>query len=245
MIGVDDFVAHNLGKHDSTFDSCLHLIVYAYSLIDNSKPYSRKEILDITSEVRGREANRIELEDYLRNDLITKYINPHLSLFNLKWFYFQSGAEEFERNIRKGILDIKVSSPTLDGTVYYIFECKRMNKGIADNYVKEGVKRFIEAQYYPESDITSAGLISFLEAETKANRIECSLSFKIYEDLLGKYSDDIQIKKPLRKYKLACDFSSFVENFEHVYVSSHGREKGKNDIDLYHIILDYNSLIIQ
>lgn len=245
MTGVDDFVAQNLGKHDSNFVSCLHLIVYAYSLVDKSKPYSRKEILDITSEVRGRKAKRIELEDYLRNDLIIKYINPHRSLFNLKWFYFQSGAEEFERNVRKGILDIKVSSPTLDGTVYYVFECKRMNKGIADNYVKEGVKRFVEAQYYPESNITSAGLISFLEAETKADRIECSQSFKVYEDLLGKYSDDIQVKKPLRKYKLACDISSFVEDFECIYVSTHSREKSKSDIDLYHIILDYNSLVVQ
>lgn len=244
MTGVDAFVAHSLSQHDSTFDSCINIIVHGYSLLEKKETYSRKNILGVATKVRGRKAKRVELEDFLRNDLITKYINPHRSIFGLDWYLFHSGVEEFEKNIKTGILDIKVCSPQMDGTVYYVFECKRMNKSIEDNYVTEGIIRFIENQYYPESTTSVAGMISFLESEHPANKIDCSTSFGSYAALLKKHNGALRTKTPLKKHKLSCESSTYVDGFKFVYFSSHGRKKGKSDIDLYHIILDYNHLVI-
>lgn len=245
MKGLDEFVAHSMGDHDSTFDSCINLIVHGYSQLEKNEKYSRKSILRVASNVRGRKAKRVELEDYLRNDLITNYINPNRAIFGLEWYQFHSGVEEFEKNIKTGILDIKVCSPKLDGTVYYVFECKRMNKLIEDNYVTEGIIRFIENQYYPESTSSVAGMISFLEAEIPTNKIDCSTSFNNFDTLLKKHKSILQTKTQLKIHKLSCESSNYVDGFKFVYFSSHGRKMGKSDINIYHIILDYNHLIVQ
>lgn len=243
MEGADTFVEQNQIEYDVTFISCLNLIVYGYSLLEKSDSYSRQQILNQTTKIRGRRAKKVELEDYLRHDLVTRFIAPNRAAFGLDCLFFQSGAEEFEGNIKKGILDIKVCSLKLDGTVYYIFECKRMHKGIEDNYVNEGIVRFIEGQYYPESLTTVAGMISFLEAEKPTRKIDCSSSFMTYTNLLNKHTATLQTKIPLKKFKLNCEYSCFVDGYEFVYVSSHGRNKGKSDIDLYHVILDYNHIV--
>ncbi len=244
MTGVDDFVANNLGsQRDTTFDSCVNLIVYAYSQIQSGTPYSRNSLKSLTSKVRGRATKRLELEDYLRNDLVAKYINPNRVRFNLGNYLFISGAEEFYQNIKIGILDIKVCSPLLDGSIYYVFECKRMNAALADKYVTEGVVRFLDGQYYPNSDVSVAGMISFLEAETPSDQMDISSSFVSYQDLLTRHGDLLNTKEPLAKHKLSCDISPYVNAFEFVYQSTHGRSKGKADIEVYHIVLDYNSLV--
>ncbi len=244
MDGVDLFVAKNFGDHDSTFDSCLQSIVNAYSLLQKTAKYSRSQISKIAGSVRGKKTKRIELEDFLRNDLVEKYINPHRSSFSLNNFMFISGAEEFENNIKSGILDIKVCSPTLDGTVYYIFECKRMNKAIENNYVTEGVSRFIEGQYYPHSDVAIAGLISFLETDTERNKIGADTSFKTYTDLFKRHESTLEIVSALKKHKLVSSTIDFIKNFEFIYNSTHKRKKGKSNIVLYHVVLDYNSLVV-
>jgi hypothetical protein len=244
MNGVDSFVTKNFGEHDSTFDSCMQVIVNGYSLLEKTVKYSRSQILATTGKVRSKKAKRVELEDYLRNDLVEKYINPYRADFSLDNFMFISGAEEFENNIKTGILDIKVCSPTLDGTVYYVFECKRMNKTIENNYITEGVSRFISGQYYPHSDVTIAGLISFLETDSETNKILISTSFKTYTDLFKRHETNLEIIKPLKKHRLISPIHQYINDFSFVYTSSHKRKKGKSPIDLYHVVLDYNHLVV-
>jgi predicted nucleic-acid-binding protein len=92
MNGVESFVSHNFSEHDSTFYSCLHLIVYGYSLLEQSKKYSRKNIRKLTSTIRRKETNKVELEDFLRNDLVENYIEPIVLCLVLIIFYlFRSG----------------------------------------------------------------------------------------------------------------------------------------------------------
>jgi hypothetical protein len=244
MNGVESFVSHNFSEHDSTFNSCLHLIVYGYSLLEQSKKYSRKDILELTSTIRGKETNKVELEDFLRNDLVQNYIEPNRSLFGLNNFLFISGAEEYSDNIKIGILDIKVTSPLWNGNTYFIFECKRLNKSILDNYVVEGVSRFIkEGKYYPKFQNSVAGMISFLEHVDIKHEIKSNDAFSTIEGVLHKYHDEIKLTGNLLQYKLECKSYKYIEEYQYIFRSSHSRAQNVLPINIYHVVLDYNHLI--
>jgi hypothetical protein len=244
MKGVESFVSHNFSEHDSTFNSCLNLIVYSYSLLEGAKKYSRKEIRDTTSTIRGKETNKVELEDFLRNDLIENYIEPNRSLFGLNSFMFISGAEEFSDNIKTGVLDIKVVSPLWNGNTYFIFECKRLNKTILDNYVTEGVNRFIkEGKYYPKFENSIAGMISFLESIDTKHEIKCGDAFSFINNVLLKFKEEIKLNGNLTQYKLNCKDYNYIEKYRYIFKSAHSRIKNSSPINIFHIVLDYNHLI--
>ena len=243
MVGVDSFVANNFNEYDSKFYSCINAIVYGYKLLEKEQKYSRQEIKDIASLMRGKKAKSVELEDFLRNDLVTKYIEPYRSFFDLKYYQFQSGVEEFSNNIKTGILDIKVCSPLLNGDTYFIFECKRLNKKIADNYITKGVNRFVKEQYYPQTSTPVAGMISFLESVDVKNQIIIDSSFDVIDSLIEKHIKEINRINKLTRYQLNCTKFKEVEQFEYVYMSVHQREIRKSPILIAHIVLDYNHLI--
>lgn len=244
MKGVEEFVTNNFGEHDSTFNQCLNLIVYGYNSLEKSETYSRKDILQVASTVRGKTAKKVELEDYLRNDLITKYIEPNRKLFGLDYWQFHSGLEEFSQNIKTGILDIKVTSPLFSGSTYFVFECKRLNNTIIDNYVTEGVQRFVDGQYYPESETHIAGMISFLEASDSKNTINYTSSFSVIDAVLKKHRKKIKLKNNLTKVKMVCADYEFVSNFEYTFLSVHTRGKKVKPIEIYHLVLNYNHLVV-
>lgn len=244
MKGIEEFVTNNFGEHDSTFNQCLNLIVYGYSLLEKKEKYSRTNILNRATTVRGRPSKRVELEDYLRNDLVTNYINPNRNLFGLNYLQFHSGAEEFSQNIKTGILDIKVTSPLFNGNVYFIFECKRLNKEIIDDYITKGVQRFADSQYYPESETSVAGMIGFLESKNTQHTIASTSSFSNIDTALKKHKGKIKLKNNLSKVKLICAEHNFVQNFEYVFLSTHDRESKSIPIEIYHLILNFNHLVI-
>jgi hypothetical protein len=244
MNGVESFVSHNFSEHDSTFNSCLHLIVYGYSLLEQGRKYSRKDILELTSTIRGKKTNKVELEDFLRNDLIENYIEPNRYLFGLNNLLFISGAEEFSDNIKTGILDIKVTSPLWNGNTYFIFECKRLNKTILDNYVTEGVSRFIkEGKYYPKFQNSVAGMISFLEYVDIKHEIKSDEAFSAIGGVLQKYHDEINLTGSLLQYKLECKSNKYIEEYQFIFKSTHSRAQNVLPINIYHIVLDYNHVI--
>lgn len=244
MNGVESFVSHNFSEHDSTFNSCLHLIVYGYSLLEQSKKYSRKDILELTSTIRGKKTNKVELEDFLRNDLVENYIEPNRSLFGLNNLLFISGAEEFSDNVKIGILDIKVASPLWNGNTYFIFECKRLNKTILDNYVTEGVSRFIkEGKYYPKFQNSVAGMISFLEYVDIKHEIKSSDAFSTIEGVLQKYHEEIKLTSNFIQYKLDSKAYKYIEEFQYVFKSVHSRTANSLPINIFHIVLDYNHIV--
>jgi hypothetical protein len=245
MNGVESFVSQNFSEHDSTFNSCLHLIIYGYSLLEQSKKYSRKDILELTSTIRGKETNKVELEDFLRNDLVENYIEPNRCLFGLNNHLFISGAEEFLDNVKTGILDIKVTSPLWNGNTYFIFECKRLNKTILDNYITEGVSRFIkEGKYYPKFQNSVAGMISFLEHVDIKHEIKCNDAFYSISNVLQKYQDATKISENLLQYKLDCKTYKYIDEFQYVFKSIHLRGMLSIPINIFHIVLDYNYLVL-
>jgi hypothetical protein len=246
MNGVESFVSHNFSEHDSTFNSCLHLIIYGYSLLEQCKKYSRKDIKELTSSIRNKETKKVELEDFLRNDLVENFIEPNRALFGLNNFLFISGAEEFSDNIKTGILDIKVVSPLWNGNTYFIFECKRLNKTILDNYVVEGVSRFTKGgKYYPKFQNSVAGMISFLEHVDVKHEIKSSDSFAALGGALQKYHDEIKLMGNLYHYKLECKSHKYIGKYRYIFKSTHERMQKGLPIHIYHLVLDYNHLVLE
>lgn len=244
MSGVEDFIKNNVFDFQSKFNSCLQLVVYSYFLLAKSKKYSRQEILQTTAKVRGQRAKKLELEDFLRHELVTKYIEPNRHRFGLGLYQFHSGVEEFSSNVKTGILDVKVTSPLFNGNTYFIFECKKLNKGIVNQYIEEGILRFVGKQYYPESEITLAGMISFLESKLPSNEIKIADAFITLKEALQNHSQQICLSKPLANIKLNCPEHDFVDQYQYVFVSTHARTRGMSSIDVYHVVLDYNHLVI-
>jgi hypothetical protein len=243
MNGASQFIEKNFKSPHPTFDACMNSIVYGFLLLAKEKKYSRKSILTKTESVRGRKAKIIELEDYLRNDLVKNYIEPHLEKFGLQKFLFIPGAEETQDNIKTGVLDIKVCSPLLTGKVYYIFECKRLNKSIIAGYIKEGIQRFIDGKYYPETMTPVAGIISFLESLDLNNKINIDECFEKLNAAITSQSQQIALVSKLKNHKLDCKDFTDVRDYKYVFSSFHKRKKIDLDIALFHIALDYNELI--
>lgn len=243
MKGVTQFVEKNFKSPDLTFENCLHAIVYAFKLLEKDKTYSRKKILSETTRVRGKNAKVVELEDYLRNDLVKNFIEPNLKNFYLQNYLFIPGADEISDNIRTGILDIKVCSPSFNGNVYYIFECKRFNKSLIKGYLNDGVKRFITSQYYPNSITPLAGMVSFLESTELKNKINIQNAFTELNSAMNTSKKELGLIGKLSTHKLSCKKYKVVTDYEYIFKSKHKRNKIKVNIELFHVMLDYNDLI--
>ncbi len=243
MKGASQFVEKNFQVLDSTFENCLNAIVYGFKLVEKSKVYSRKGILNEASQVRSKPTKIIELEDYLRNDLVKNFISPNLDKFNLRNYLFIPGAEESSGNVRTGILDIKVCSPSFNGDVYFIFECKRFNKSLLKGYLNDGIKRFTTSKYYPDTPVALAGMISFLESQDVKNKIDIEDCFQILSEAIAIQKKELALIGSLNKHKLKCIKYTIVSDYKFVFRSSHYRKKPQLNIDLIHLMLDYNNLI--
>jgi hypothetical protein len=238
------------------FKQSLNLIVYAYKQIEKDKsehPYSRLFIHKTISRVRQTNKSQNEIEDYLRNDMVNKYLKRLKKLFNLEYFSIQAGVEESKQNVKIGIVDIKfeyTSATSMDGTAF-IFECKRLNKYAESQnaYIKDGMMRFISGQYYPESGMSIAGMIAFVEVdlEKKPNGY---LPIDQVADLLKK-----KIDTQKRTLKIVLTFSLFklthkkyheISNFKYSYLSKHIRDDDEDNrnISIHHLLLDYYDILV-
>ncbi|MCY4562034.1 MAG: hypothetical protein OXC03_07015 [Flavobacteriaceae bacterium] len=162
-----------------------------------NSPYSRKSILEKQKKLKGKDGakTKLELEDYLRNDLVVKYLEVYKHRFEIiKYFHFVLGADEIKDGVSIGRLDIKVVLPSdsmLANQVYIAIECKRINKlgPTKKRYIENGMSRFINRQYYPEIDSKAAWMLSFMESEKKehiqsSEKIVSSLN-ELLEELFG------------------------------------------------------------
>lgn len=248
MVGAEAFVENNFGSINYTFKTCLELIIYGYSQLKNeglrvSRGELLKEMMSIRNKKEG-EKTSLDLEDYLRNLLVNNYIEPNRASFGLENFKFHCGVEELYNNIRTGILDIKVCSSSLEDNVYYIFECKRLNKNIIYQYIHEGIIRFItDKKYYPSTNTSLSGMISFLESEDKNKILNICDAYNILYAHLDNYKESINLLDNLKVINLISNYIE-VSNFDSLYYSNHKRND-KPNISIYHIILDYNDIIVK
>jgi hypothetical protein len=171
--------AEDFGEIGYYFEQTLKLIIYGYTQVKRDKlhvPYLRKSIHQTIKEEQKSHKAHNEIEDYLRNDLVKRYMKPlqHRHKFGLTYFSIQPGSEESKRNVKKGIVDIRIentSATCLDGT-HFIFECKRLNKyqNEQNEYIEHGMCRFITRQYHAESEMSLCGMIAFIEVDLEKHK---------------------------------------------------------------------------
>jgi hypothetical protein len=225
------------------------LLGHSYSELKKEKEiskYSRKDILSKHTQFKGKKGakTKLELEDYLRNDLLNNYINNFKSKFDLDYFHFEPGVDEIKENVTIGSLDIKISLPTnasLSDDNYFAIECKRINKlaKTKSYYIDHGVERFLSRKYYPECNSKIAIMLSFMECEKstqKENPSSIILSFN--ELLIKKYKNNILHNVG----ELDLDFNIEKKYNVDIY-NSHFKRNDGTEIQIYHIFLDYYDLI--
>lgn len=246
--------AEEFEEIDFYFEQSLNLIIYSYIQIKRDKteqPYSRCSIHKTTLSVRGSSSNHIEIEDYLRNDLINNYLKRLRHKFLLSNFSIQAGSEESQKNVKTGIVDIRfenISATSMDGTGF-IFECKRLNK-YADSlnaYIEDGMMRFVSGQYYPESGMIVAGMIAFVEVDLKKK----PNGYLPVNELAILLQNKISLKK--KNLRISHEFTQIrfppkenreITNFNCIYLSKHCRPENRKQISIYHLLFDYYQILI-
>jgi hypothetical protein len=238
---------------DCYFKQSLNLIVYAYEQIRKDKadrPYSRRSINETISGVRKSSGSHSETEDFLRNDMVENYLKNLRYLFNLDYFSIQSGVEEFNQNVKIGIVDIKfelISAAVLDGTAL-IFECKRINKyaKTQNAYIKDGMMRFVSGQYYPEDRMTLAGMIAFVEvdlAKYPGGYLPIDQVAGLLQQKINKGSG-LKTSYKFFPFQLSHKKYSEISNFKYSYLSKHIRDEDNREISIHHLLLDYYDILV-
>lgn len=234
----------------SYFQSFLKLIAFGYCQLKNSgKIYSRTTIHKEAKKISGNPNTKNPIEDYLRNDLIKIYLNPNRHVFNLDIFEFHSGKEEYLSNILTGKPDMVVTSPFLtDNNIYFIFECKRLNKyeNSQNKYIEEGMVRFIDRKYYPETEVNIAGMIAFVEIDAekhKGGAIPISSIAVQLKKKIDSFNNLLKTTQALQAYKLADQRYNEISAFKHSYLSKHMRSGDKVEISIHHLLLDYYDIL--
>jgi len=224
-----------------------NLFGYSYQELRKDKlknKYSRKKLQEKFNKIKGKGGKKanLELEDYLRNDLLSNYVELNKVKFELNYFHFVAGADEINENITIGFLDIKVLLPTgsyMEDGEYFAIECKRLNKlkGTHNYYVNHGVNRFIERQYYPETSTNMAWMLSFMECEEERH-IEDSVNIvKSFNSIMNlKYKENVLHEIGKIPHNLSLDYT--VDIYDSTII-----RKDKTELQIYHVFLDYYELI--
>jgi len=236
------------------FEQSLKLIVFVYEQIKRDKvqkPYSRRSIHESILRVRQGGKSHNEIEDHLRADMVSGYLKKSRHLFSLGDFSIQSGVEEFKKNVKIGIVDIKfelTSANKWDGA-YFIFECKRLNKysDSLKSYIEEGMMRFVGEQYYPETFMNLAGMIAFVEVDLEAKPdgyLAIEQVAKLLQQKIIDYQDALRTRIHLHSYRLTDKKYREISDFKYSYLSKHERSEDNREISIHHLLLDYYNILV-
>ena len=171
--------------------------------------------LDIISS----EISIVNKENDIRDVFISdNYLDNHLIKEDLGIIHYK-----FDKEIqtKDGRVDIRVLDmiKTMQGEYkpYYYIECKRIkgDKVYNDKYIKDGINRFVEEKYPTHYGVN--GMIGFV-----VKSIDIAENTKYFTDL--------------KEYK-------FIEGLNHSYASNHTTKLARKKITLYHLMLDFSSLI--
>jgi hypothetical protein len=222
----------------------LGLFCHSYNELKTDKlstPYSRESIHNQIIKIKGKKA-KLELEDYLRNDLVQSYVNKGKKAFNIENYKFLTGIEETNEFVSTGNLDIKVLLPTssfVNEEPYLIFECKRINKLKAkkDYYITGGIERFTNRQYYPTHNAKVGIMLAFAEMEILSQKEDFNL-------IVGALNDKIKTKSYNIKELTNCDLKynntiAGTNIFDSVF-----KRIDDTNILLIHLLLDYYDIIL-
>jgi len=238
---ADSFYQSNANVMESYIDSFVELIVYGFhKLCSSGEKYVKDDIHAKIKERKGNKA-KLELEDYLRNDLVTSYLKKDKGLFNLDEFVITPGAPEIIENIEIGIVDIRLESSSLQGDSYFVVECKLLShySSRMNYYIDHGIQRFSSGQYYPDGNNHIAGMLGFM-----INPSPCSKQYSIEQVVKEMNSrldthPDIQTIGKILRNKALTDSTQY----SHIYSSMHVRDKYLDNLTIIHILLDYRPLV--
>lgn len=243
MMNADEFIKHT-DRRLYYAESCIKSILYGYQqLLKSNESYSRNAILNTIRQVQQSDKSLNEIEDYLCDDLVIKYIRPNKHLFGLEYFTINTGVRETKSNVKIGIIDIKFELSSLVNNNYYVFEAKRLNKYSPSQqyYITGGIKRFIDRIYYSESNNHIAGMVAFVEVDqNKFPKGKVPI-----EGIIDSINNKIKNNKAvvttqlLNKHKVSVEY----EDFQTTYISKHMRQKDGIEMIIYHVILDYYDLL--
>jgi len=165
--------------------------------------------------------------DYLNNDSIRNEVSLCYYIFNI----------EVPENENVGRVDIKIqkADPLVSTKVYYIIECKRLNKdnlrgrsGLNAEYVLNGIDRFVSCHY--SSYCMTNGMIGFV-----VDDLDIDTNYENINYVMKTHFPKMNIIQPLEP-------ENFIEDFKPHYSSKHKTMDGKNII-LFHLMFDFSKNI--
>ncbi len=136
-----------------------------------------------------------------------------------------------------GRVDIKISTHNTfkNPEAFYIIECKRLDNqnltgvsGLNAEYIKNGIKRFVERKYSAYYRIN--GMIGFVVEE-----MDISTNITCINNLLKKKFSEANTETVLTAL-------NFINDFKYQYFSIHKDLKDKK-IKLYHLMFDFSANI--
>ncbi len=161
-------------------------------------------------------------ENKIRNRLYKDFLSPVqvkelLGLNN--WIFHPEVPEiddDYHEHGRTDIMFYSSKEYIKDENAYYVIECKRLdgNKRLNDAYIENGINRFITEKYPIYKNVN--GMLGFIVKPFDIPKISVDL-------------------------KLDC--INLIPNFEYAYTSSHTTKNSNKDFTLYHLMLDFSSII--
>ncbi|MNJ82845.1 hypothetical protein D3C87_02560 [compost metagenome] len=230
------------------YTKIVNLISHSYNELKAHRvksKYNRKDLLNQHIAKKGKpgKKTKLELEDYLRNELVTSYINKYKFNFELEYFHFVAGPDEIQDNITTGHLDIKVIIPSIEFSEdepYHAIECKRINKSSStkDYYIAQGLNRFITRQYYPTTTTNVATMLVFMEADKQTNVEDITSLVGSLNKIISASTDPIyKIVMPLEEKNAHFTLHDGVNIFNSSFTRT-----DNTPISIYHLFLDYYNL---
>ncbi len=220
------------------FYTVLQYFTYCYNMILENK--------DTISEKECKEKSNLKLEEYIKEHLVTKYLqNTELkksfSPAIQELLFEQETAKTYTITgiTKRDLIDIIVSNLGLNWeeinneSQYFAFECKRL-QGISKNneYITD-IHKFVSREYKFRFPFT--GMIGFVEKSKKTIP-------QIIDDLELKLTKDSEIKSQKIDTKILNKYQ--IQNFNFSYLSKHEHNTLTKIIEVYHLFFDYSDIII-
>ncbi len=209
--------------YQNNFFKVIELIVHCYNLIlENENPQKFEK--------------GFRLENYFTNILVG-YLKKNKHSFDLKnlGFEIEVGVIKIDsKNVK--FIDIKVTNAShyflgeYDEDIYYAIECKRLDEYSQkiQYYIEGGILRFVNADY--SKNLPLAIMIGYVEKGDLSIIVN-----KINEKLDHRPSDIKTLQKLTER--------SVISTFNSCYCSKHLKNDNLGKINLYHLLLNYESLI--
>ncbi len=145
-------------------------------------------------------------------------------------FYNEPRDTSNEDDIKRFDITLNYDSAIFNKDI--IIECKRLNKnGKNQAYIDNGIQRFITDRY--GHSLAIGGMIGFIEQGKEPD---------ILKDLQKRINTYSTTSRKLNPVSNNSSFS-VTEYKNHLSQSNHKRNKGLEDIELYHLLMDFTSII--